>query len=120
MLRHLVYSLGSVLRWGFYILLLAGICVYVFLLIFSWLAPQRETQLAGDIAPPKGRYVKAADVNIFVQEAGPPDGMDVLLVPGIGGWSGTWPESTCAAASRRSSRPPTSSTSPAVMATAMA
>ena len=92
MLRHLLYSLASVLRWGLYILLLVGTCVYVFLLIFSWLAPQRETQLAGDIAPAKGRYVKAADVNIFVQEAGPPDGMDVVLVPGIGGWSGTWPD----------------------------
>ncbi len=92
MMRHLLYSLGSLLRWGFYGCLLFGICVYVFLLIFSWHAEQRETQTAEEIAPPMGRYVRASDVNIFVQEAGPPDGMDVVLIPGIGGWSGTWPQ----------------------------
>jgi pimeloyl-ACP methyl ester carboxylesterase len=92
MLRHLLSTLGGLLRWGFYGFLVFGVCVYVFLLIFAWHAGQRETQSAEDVAPPKGRYVKAADVNIFVQEAGNPDGMDVVLVPGIGGWSGTWPQ----------------------------
>ncbi|MEQ1773694.1 MAG: alpha/beta hydrolase, partial [Burkholderiales bacterium] len=92
MLRHLLSTLGGLLRWGFYGFLVFGVCLYGFLLIFAWHAGQRETQSAEDVAPAKGRYVKAADVNIFVQEAGPPDGMDVVLVPGIGGWSGTWPQ----------------------------
>lgn len=92
MLRSLLSTLLSMLRWGFYGFLVFGVCVYVFLLIFTWHAEQRETHEAENIVPPLGRYVKAADVNIFVQEAGPPDGMDVLLVPGIGGWSGTWPQ----------------------------
>jgi len=92
MLRSFLGFAAGLLRWGFYGLLVVVICVYVFLLIFAWHAEQRETQSAEDIAPPKGRYVKASDVNIFVQEAGPPDGTDVVLVPGIGGWSGTWPQ----------------------------
>jgi pimeloyl-ACP methyl ester carboxylesterase len=92
MLRHLLYSLAVLLRWSFYGLLLLAVCAYGFLLIFSWHAGQRETQSAEEIAPLKGRYVKAADLNIYAQEAGPADGLDVILVPGIGGWSGTWPQ----------------------------
>lgn len=92
MLRSLLSTLGGLLRWGFYGFLVFSACVYFFLLVFSWHATKRETQFAEDVAPAKGRYVKASDVSIFVQEAGPPDGMDVVLVPGIGGWSGTWPQ----------------------------
>ena len=98
MLRSLLSTLGSMLRWGFYGFLVFGVCVYVFLLIFAWHAEQRETHEAENIAPPQGRYVKAADLSIFVQEAGPPDGMDVLLIPGIGGWSGAWPQTMAALA----------------------
>lgn len=92
MLRSLMKFAGGLLRWSFYGLLVAAACVYVFLLIFSWHATERETAIATDIAPQKGRYVHASDVNIFIQEAGPPDGMDVILIPGIGGWSGAWPQ----------------------------
>ena len=95
---HWLISLGATLRWCFYGLLLVCACVYFFLLVFSWHATQRETLFAEDIAPAKGRYVKASDVNIYLQEAGPPDGMDVLLVPGIGGWSGAWPQTMAALA----------------------
>lgn len=91
LLQSLLRTLSACLRWGFYGFLLVCVCVYTFLRIFSWHAEQRETQLAENVAPPKGKFVRAADVNIYVQEAGPPDGMDVILVPGIGGWSGTWP-----------------------------
>ena len=86
------------LRWSFYGALVFCVCVYVFLLIFAWHAEQRETFAAQDLAPAGGRYVKAADVDIFVQEAGPADGLDVLLIPGIGGWSGTWPQTMAALA----------------------
>ena len=82
---------GTLLRWGFFTLLMLIVWCYVFLLIFAWHAEQRETQTVQDAAPAKGYFVKAADISIFVQEAGPPDGLDVLLIPGIGGWSGTWP-----------------------------
>jgi pimeloyl-ACP methyl ester carboxylesterase len=92
MLRFFLKFAGGLLRWGFYGLLVAGACVYFFLLVFSWHATKRETFFAEDVAPRNGRYVKASDVNIYVQEAGPADGLDVILVPGIGGWSGTWPQ----------------------------
>jgi pimeloyl-ACP methyl ester carboxylesterase len=83
---------GSVLRWSFFTLLMVVVWVYVFLLIFAWHVDQRETLSTPEAAPATGRYVKAADVDIFLQEAGPPDGMEVMLIPGIGGWSGTWPQ----------------------------
>ena len=73
MMRHLLSTLGTLLRWGFYGFLVFSGCVYFFLLVFSWHATKRETQFAEDVAPPKGRYVKASDVNIYLQEAGPPD-----------------------------------------------
>ncbi len=94
----MVRSLTGLLRWSFYGLLLLVFLIYFFLLVFSWHATKREMQFAEDVAPAKGRYVKAADVSIFVQEAGPPEGMDVVLVPGIGGWSGTWPQTMAALA----------------------
>jgi pimeloyl-ACP methyl ester carboxylesterase len=34
--------------------------------------------------------VTAAGVGIYVQQAGPPDGVPVLLVHGVGAWSETW------------------------------
>lgn len=58
--------------------------------VFRWRAELRETQTAADVAPRSGRYVKAADVDIFVQEAGPGSGQVVLFMHGTGAWSGTW------------------------------
>jgi len=60
---------------------------------FSWQADRRETLPAAAAAPPTGRYVPAADVEMFVQETGPADGPVVLFVHGTGAWSETWRES---------------------------
>ena len=90
--RFFLVWFGTLLRWSFFALLMVAVWCYVFLLIFAWHVEQRETLSAQDTAPAKGRYVKAADVDIFLQEAGPPDGLEVLLIPGIGGWSGAWPQ----------------------------
>lgn len=57
---------------------------------FLWQADQRERHRALDVAPSTGRYVKAADVNVFIQELGPASGPVVLLVHGTGAWSETW------------------------------
>ena len=65
---------------------------------FRLQAHERETREAANIAPPSGRFVKAADVEIFVQEAGPPGGPAVLFVHGTGAWSETWREAMTAAA----------------------
>jgi pimeloyl-ACP methyl ester carboxylesterase len=51
---------------------------------------RRETQTRAAAAPKTGRFVRAADVDMFVQEAGPPDGPPVLLVHGTGAWSEIW------------------------------
>lgn len=93
-MRLFLVWFGTLLRWSFFILLMLLVWVYVFLLIFAWHAGQRETLTHQDVpASAKGHYVKAADLTLYIQEAGPADGMDVLLIPGIGGWSGTWPQS---------------------------
>jgi len=60
---------------------------------FSWQAERRETREASEAAPPTGRYLKTAEVEMFVQEAGPADGPVVLFVHGTGAWSETWRES---------------------------
>ena len=69
--------------------------------ILGWFrlqAHERETREAANVAPPSGRFVKAADVEIFVQEAGPAGGPAVLFVHGTGAWSETWREAMTAAA----------------------
>jgi pimeloyl-ACP methyl ester carboxylesterase len=57
---------------------------------FRWHAAVREVEPAAKIAPAGGRYVKAADVYMFVQETGPADGMPVLFIHGTGAWSEAW------------------------------
>jgi pimeloyl-ACP methyl ester carboxylesterase len=60
------------------------------LAIFVWRADQREQYSAANAAPRSGRYVKAADVNVFIQESGPAYAPVVLLIHGTGAWSETW------------------------------
>lgn len=47
---------------------------------FRWQAGQREVQRAAEVAPRDGRFVKAADVDIFIQELGPANGQAVLFM----------------------------------------
>lgn len=60
------------------------------LIVAAGQAHRREVQTAAEAAPPTGRFVHAMDVELFVQEAGPPQGPAVLLVHGTGAWSETW------------------------------
>lgn len=53
-------------------------------------AAAREQQAYRDAAPRGGRFVKAAGLDIHVQEAGPADGRPVLLIPATAAWSETW------------------------------
>ena len=73
-----------------WLLLAIFVLMVLVLAVFRWRADQRETQSAADIAPRNGRYVKAVDVDIFIQEAGPESGQAVLFMHGTGAWSGTW------------------------------
>ena len=59
-------------------------------LFFDQQRRARETRSAADVAPRSGRFVDAADVKIFVQEAGPATAPAVLLVHGTGTWSEIW------------------------------
>src|SRR4051812_1222954 len=52
----------------------------------------RETARRSTAAPPGGRFVRAAGIEVFVQEEGPMDGPAVLLVHGTGAWSELWRE----------------------------
>jgi pimeloyl-ACP methyl ester carboxylesterase len=49
-----------------------------------------ETQSFRDAAPKTGHWVKAHDVELYVQEYGNPADTPVVLVHGTGAWSGTW------------------------------
>jgi pimeloyl-ACP methyl ester carboxylesterase len=57
---------------------------------FRAMAWRRETRTRTGAAPRSGHFVRAADVEMFVQEAGPPDGAPVLLIHGTGAWSEIW------------------------------
>ena len=59
-----------------------------------------EGSIATEIAPATGHFVHAHDVDLFVQEAGPSNGMAVLFVHGTGAWSETWRDTMTALAGR--------------------
>ena len=71
---------------------LGGALLVVALVLFGFriAADRRETLSRYDAAPKTGRFVRAADVDLFVQEEGPPDGTPVVLVHGTGAWSEIW------------------------------
>lgn len=57
---------------------------------FRVVAARREVASRGASPPEGGRLVHAGDVDMYVQQAGPPSGPVVLLVHGTGAWSEIW------------------------------
>ena len=53
-------------------------------------AQRREVRTPAEAAPATGHFVRAYDIEMFVQEAGAPDAPAVVLVHGTGAWSETW------------------------------
>ena len=82
--------LRQVSRWTLRGLLCLGLVVAAVLAVFRWQADLRENQVAGEAAPRAGRFVKAHDVDLFVQEAGDSSRAAVVFVHGTGAWSETW------------------------------
>jgi len=74
------------------------VVVAVALAAFRWQAHARETQTRTAAAPPGGRFVRAGDVDVFVQETGPPGAPVVVFVHGMGAWSELWRETLGATA----------------------
>jgi pimeloyl-ACP methyl ester carboxylesterase len=63
-------------------------------------AAVRETGDRRSLAPSTGRFVRAHDVELYVQEAGPRDGRVVVLIHGTGAWSEIWRETMTRLADR--------------------
>ena len=78
------------LRWTGWLLFVLLLAIALVLAGFRVAAASRETHLRHDAAPKTGRFVQAADVDLFVQEEGPADGAPVVLVHGTGAWSEIW------------------------------
>jgi pimeloyl-ACP methyl ester carboxylesterase len=57
---------------------------------FSCAASARESQSRKSAAPPTGRFVRAGDVEIYLQEAGNGNRTPVVFIHGTGAWSETW------------------------------
>lgn len=64
--------------------------VAVLVISFRVASMVRESSMAQDAAPKSGHYVKAGDVNIFIQEKGPADGPAVVFIGGTMAWSEVW------------------------------
>src|SRR5512145_1743227 len=77
-------------RWTLRLVLAVLALAAAALAFMRWQADRRETQIAAEVAPRTGRFVKAHDVELFVQERGDPSGPAVVFVHGTGAWSETW------------------------------
>ena len=69
---------------------IAATLVVVALAWFRIAANTRETLTRSLASPLSGRYVRSSDLQLFVQEDGPPEGSPVLFVHGAGAWSQIW------------------------------
>jgi len=84
--------MARALRWFMWIVLGAAALVAVALAGLRLLAHEREHASREALMPPGARLVRAGDVDMLVQEAGPPTGRVVVLVHGTGAWSESWRE----------------------------
>lgn len=90
--------LKRIRKWFVVSLLLIVIGVTALLGSCRYQASRRETLTRVDAAPPGGRLVRAADVNVFIQELGSQSGPVALFVHGMGAWSELWRETLVATA----------------------
>lgn len=78
-------------------LLLVPLGVVLLLFTGCWIASQsRESKSRAEAAGGSGRFLRAADVELHIQEAGPADGPTVVMIHGTGAWSEIWRETITA------------------------
>jgi pimeloyl-ACP methyl ester carboxylesterase len=85
-------KLSRVARGAFKMVVALLILVAVAATIGVLVAARRETGQRQVVAPSTGRFVRAHDVELYIQEAGPADGAIVILIHGTGAWSEIWRE----------------------------
>lgn len=90
-------SPSRVRRWGIRLLLLALALVVTPLGACRIAAARRERLTRTEAAPPAGRFVRAADLEVFVQEGGPASGPVVVFLHGTGSWGEMWRDTLDAA-----------------------
>src|SRR5262249_53432848 len=78
------------LRWVGRITLGAIVLVALALAVFRASAYVRERATREALLPEASRVVRAGDVDMALQEDGPPMGRIVVLVHGTGAWSESW------------------------------
>jgi pimeloyl-ACP methyl ester carboxylesterase len=54
------------------------------------IAHSRERDVPESAAPVGSRFVRAADVDMLIQERGPASGQPIVFISGAGAWSSTW------------------------------
>ncbi|MBV9159766.1 MAG: alpha/beta hydrolase [Candidatus Kaiserbacteria bacterium] len=82
--------ISKILRWFLYALLATLVALALLGEFFYLAAERREIADNHTAAPAYGRFVKAGDVNLYIQEWGPSTGTPIVLVHAAGGWSGVW------------------------------
>src|SRR5262245_33094906 len=83
--RSLLRRLGRLVTW----LVLAVLAIIAGTLgACRWHAESREARTRLDAAPSSGHFVRAGDVDVFIQERG--SGPVVLFMHGMGAWSEIW------------------------------
>ncbi len=62
-------------------------------IVLFWIrAELHESEAREDAAPATGRFVKADDIEFFIQEMGPADGQSIVFIHGTAAWSELWLE----------------------------
>jgi pimeloyl-ACP methyl ester carboxylesterase len=85
-----VNVLKSIVKWILYIAATFLILVVAVLLFFRLFTAIREAKTPSEIAPLSGKFVKAGDAMLYLQETGPATGQAVVLIHGTGAWSELW------------------------------
>lgn len=83
LIRRIITILLRILGWLIKILIVVAV-------IFSVWAYLRENDDRRATAPNTGAYIRADDIDMFVQTTGATSGPPILLIHGMGSWSETW------------------------------